>query len=175
MLETPRLLLREWRESDIEPFVAMFTDPRVMEFSAFAFSRERAEALVRHVSALLTRDGYGWWVLEVKDSGAFAGTIILQEVPFESHFTPAIEVGWWLAPEHWGNGYATESARAAIELAFKTLGRDEVVAITAPANVRSQAVMKRLGMTCDPAEAFELPMVEEHHPLRTHVLYRLRR
>jgi RimJ/RimL family protein N-acetyltransferase len=99
--------------------------------------------------------------------------IVLQEVPFEAHFTPATEVGWWLPYAQWGNGYATEGARAALDYAFGTLGRSEIVAMTTPVNLRSQRVMQRLGMTRDPADDFENPFVEAGHPLRTHVLYRL--
>jgi ribosomal-protein-alanine N-acetyltransferase len=99
----------------------------------------------------------------------------LREAPFEAHFTPAREVGWRFAPEHWGNGYATEGVRAALEYAFAALGWDEVVAMTAVQNVRSQRLMQRIGMTRDPNGDFDHPKVEAGHPLRRHILYRTRR
>jgi len=101
--------------------------------------------------------------------------IALQDVPFEAHFTPALEVGWRLRHDHWGHGYATEAARAALAFVFSELQRDEVVAMTAAINERSQRVMQRLGMTRDPNGDFEHPAVAEGHPLRPHVLYRIRK
>ena len=94
---------------------------------------------------------------------------------FEAHFTPAVEVGWRLAAEHWSRGYATEAARAALDYGFTTAGLDEIVSFTVPANSRSRAVMERLGMTHDPADDFDHPRIEPGHPLRRHVLYRKRR
>jgi ribosomal-protein-alanine N-acetyltransferase len=174
-IETPRLILRHWRDADIEPWVAMNLDPRVTEF----FTSQYTRALVESAAALRRRElderGYGWWVVEVRGGAPFVGVVCLREVPFEAHFTPAHEVGWRFAPEHWGNGYATEGARGALEHAFGALGWDEVVAMTAVQNVRSQRVMQRLGMTRDPNDDFDPPTVEEGHPLRRHVLYRIRR
>jgi RimJ/RimL family protein N-acetyltransferase len=174
MLETPRLILRPWRDADVEPWVALSADPRVMEHFPRPYERAESEAGLVRIRARMDRDGYGWWPIEVKGGAAFAGVIVLQDIPFEAHFTPAIEVGWWLAHEHWGQGYATEGARAALDFAFGELERSEVVAITTPVNVRSQRVMQRLGMTRDPADDFEHPGIEAGHPLRMHVLYRIR-
>jgi ribosomal-protein-alanine N-acetyltransferase len=173
VLETPRLLLREWRDSDVEEWVAMSADPRVMEHFPSTYERAQSEASAARVRAALARNGYGWWAIDVKGGAAFAGVIVLQDIPFEAHFTPAIEVGWWLPYEHWGHGYATEGARAALDFAFGVLRRPEVVAITTPVNVRSQRVMQRLGMTRDLNGDFEHPHIEAGHPLRTHVLYRI--
>jgi RimJ/RimL family protein N-acetyltransferase len=145
-----------------------------MEFFPSTIERARSEPMAHQMRTLLERDGYGWWPIDVKGGAAFAGVILLQEIPFEAHFTPAMEVGWWLAFEQWGHGYATEGARAALGFAFGELHRAEIVAITTPANVRSQRVMQRLGMTRDPNEDFENPRVPAGHPLRTHVLYRVR-
>ncbi|HEY5348487.1 MAG TPA: GNAT family N-acetyltransferase [Candidatus Lustribacter sp.] len=174
MLETPRLLLRPWRDSDVAAWVAMSADPRVMEFFPATLERAQAELMVHGLRTRLERDGYGWWALEVKGGAAFAGAIVLQDIPFEAHFTPATEVGWWLARQHWGHGYATEGARAALDFAFGELRRSEVIAITTPANVRSRRVMERLGMTHDPVDDFEHPGIRVGNPLRRHVLYRLR-
>jgi ribosomal-protein-alanine N-acetyltransferase len=174
-IETPRLLLRHWRDADIEPWVAMNLDPRVTEFFSSTYTRESAELTASLRRRELDELGYGWWVVEVRGAAPFAGVVCLREVPFEAHFTPAREVGWRFAPEHWGNGYATESARGALAHAFAGLGWDEVVAMTAVLNVRSQRVMQRLGMTRDPNDDFDHPKVEEGSPLRRHILYRMRR
>jgi ribosomal-protein-alanine N-acetyltransferase len=172
-IETPRLLLRHWKDSDIEPWMAMNADPRVTEFFSSTYTRAISEAAAMLRRRELDELGYGWWVVEVRGGAPFAGVVVLGEVPFEAHFTPAREVGWRFAPEHWGNGYATEGARGALEHAFAALGWHEVVAMTAVQNLRSQRVMRRLGMTRDPADDFEHPKVEEGHPLRRHVLYRI--
>jgi RimJ/RimL family protein N-acetyltransferase len=174
-IETPRLLLRPWRDSDREPWATMWTDPRVTEFLGSPRERGNAIALADRVAERLLEDGYGWWVVEVKDAATFAGTVILQDVPFEAHFTPATEVGWHFAPEHWGNGYATEGARAAIAFAFDELDRAEVVALTAKINLRSQRVMRRLGMTYDAVDDFDHPRLAADSPLRPCVLYRTQR
>ena len=130
LLETPRLILRQWRDSDVEAWVAMSADPRVMEFFPAIPVRSDAEATASRLRARLESDGFGWWALEVKGGPSFGGVICLQRVPFEAHFTPAVEVGWRLAYESWGQGYATEGARAALAFAFEELKVEEVVAMT---------------------------------------------
>lgn len=153
----------------------MNADERVMEFFPSTYERAEAEAIAMRLRDMLERDGYGWWALEVKGGPAFAGVIALQNVPFHAHFTPAIEVGWRLAYGQWGKGYATEAARAVLDYAFGKLGRDEVVAMTAALNKRSQRVMERLGMVRDPDGDFEHPRVKPGHRIRPHVLYRIAR
>ena len=124
-------------------------------------------------------DGFGLWALERRDNGEFIGFTGLAWVPWSAHFTPAIEVGWRLAPKAWGHGYATEAAREAVRFGFEDAGLDEIVSFTVPANVRSRAVMERLGMTHDPVDDFvddfDHPRLAVGHPLRRHVLYRLDR
>ena len=147
---------------------------RVTEFFSTTYTRDFALSTAAARRRELDELGYGWWVVEVREVAAFAGVICLREVPFEAHFTPAREIGWRLAPAYWGNGYATEGARAALTFGFDDLKWDEIVAMTAVPNVRSRRVMQRLGMTRDPKDDFEHPKVEEGHPLRRHVLYRIR-
>jgi ribosomal-protein-alanine N-acetyltransferase len=173
-LRTDRLLLRHWRESDRAPFAALNADPEVMLHFPAPMSREESDALVDVIAAGMERDGWGWWALEVRDTGAFIGFTGLKAVTFEAHFTPAVEIGWRLAREAWGYGYATEAARAAARFGFENLGLDEIVSFTAVANAPSRAVMERLGMTHDPGGDFDHPRVPEGSPLRRHVLYRLR-
>jgi RimJ/RimL family protein N-acetyltransferase len=173
-IETPRLVLRDWRDADVEAWVRMNADPRVTEFFGRTYTREFSEASAAAIRAQLRHNGYGWWVVEVRGGPSFAGAIALQEVPFQAPFTPANEIGWRFSVESWGRGYATEGARAALEFAFNTLNWHEVVAFTAASNVRSRRVMERLGMTHDPAEDFDHPKIEPGHPVRRHVLYRIK-
>jgi RimJ/RimL family protein N-acetyltransferase len=174
-IETPRLILRDWRDADVELWVAMNADPRVTEFFARGYTRELSEAAALAMRHALDENGYGWWAVEIRGGAPFAGVIALQEVPFRASFTPAYEIGWRFSFENWGCGYATEGARAALGFAFSHLGWEEVVAFTAASNLRSRRVMERLGMTHDPSDDFELPKIEPGHPLRRHVLYRARR
>ncbi len=175
IIETPRLLLRGWRDEDVEPWVAMNADPRVTEFFARSYTRALSEAALQTMREKLDRNGFGWWAVESRGSAQFAGVIALQDVPFQAPFTPAWEIGWRFPFENWGRGYATEGARAALNFAFNVLHWDEVVAFTAVSNVRSRRVMRRLGMTHDPADDFDHPKIEPGHPLRRHVLYRIRK
>ena len=160
VIETPRLLLRHWRDSDIEPWVAMNADPRVTEFFSTTYTRAIAESTAAVRRRELDELGHGWWVVEVRGGAPFTGVIALRDVPFQAHFTPAWEVGWRFAPEFWGNGYATEGARAALDFGFERLALPEIVAMTAVANLRSQRVMQRLGMTHDPADDFDHPKMK---------------
>jgi RimJ/RimL family protein N-acetyltransferase len=174
-LETARLLLRDWRDEDVEPYVQMNADSRVTEFFAQPYSRERSEANAKTIRASLAADGYGWWAVEIRGGAPFAGLIALTAVPFRAPFTPAKEIGWRFASKYWGRGYATEAARAALDFAFRELDWREVVAFTAVPNVRSRRVMERLGMTHDSRDDFDHPRIEPDHPLLRHVLYRIKR
>ncbi|GAA2382654.1 GNAT family N-acetyltransferase [Nonomuraea africana] len=172
-METDRLIMRRWRESDLAPFAAMNADPEVMEHFPATLSRAESDALVDRIERGFDEHGYGLWALEVRSTGAFIGFTGLALQTFEAAFTPAVEVGWRLARPAWGHGYAIEAARAAVGHGFGAAGLGEIVSMTAMTNVRSQAVMRRLGMTRDPADDFDHPRVPAGSPLRRHVLYRL--
>jgi RimJ/RimL family protein N-acetyltransferase len=174
-VHTPRLILREWRDADVDAFGAMFDDPPVMEFLLPAQDRAAIEAIVGRVRAHFAQHGFGWWAAELKATGRFIGFIGLSHVPFEAHFTPAVEIGWRLACAYWGKGYATEGAKAALEAGFTRLGLQEIVSFTVPANRRSWHVMQRIGMTHDAADDFDHPRLAEGDPLRRHVLHRISR
>jgi len=174
-IETPRLILRQWRDADLDAWAEMNADPRVMEFFPALYDRARAEGTAASMREEIERDGYGFWAVEIKATGAFAGMIGLNEITYDIPVHPKREVGWRLAFDAWGHGYATEGARAALQFAFGKLGWPEVVAFTAAINERSQRVMDRLGMTRDPAADFDHPRVEPSSPLRPHVLYRVKR
>jgi ribosomal-protein-alanine N-acetyltransferase len=173
-LHTPRLVLRSWRDADDDAFAAMFSDPAVMEFLPAA-SRAEIDAFIQRIKAHFAEHGFGWWAVEVPGVAPFIGYVGLTVPRFDAHFMPAVEVGWRLASAHWGQGYATEGARAALEFGFTQLGLDEIVSFTVPANTRSLRVMERIGMIHDPAEDFDHPRLPAGHPLRRHVLYRLGR
>ena len=172
---TPHLLLRPWRDEDLAPFAALNADPRVMEHFPGTLDRDASDALAAEIRAELERSGFGLWAVEVPRVAPFIGFVGLSEPDFDAPFTPCVEIGWRLAFAHWGKGYATEAARAAVAHAFGPLRLEELVSFTAPANLRSRAVMERLGMTRSPADDFDHPKLPDGHPLRRHVLYRLRR
>ena len=174
-IQTPRLLLRPWRDADLAPFAAMNADPVVMEFFPRPLDRAESDAAVARIRDHFAARGFGLWAVEVPDVADFIGFVGLAVPRFEAHFTPCVEIGWRLAREHWGRGYATEAARAALGFGFEELALDEIVSFTAPANVRSRAVMERIGMTRSPEDDFDHPTLPEGHPLRRHVLYRARR
>lgn len=174
-LVTPRLRLRSWTDDDLEPMVAICTDPEVMRFFPRPNTRDEVVALLDRQRRRLAAGEPGLFAAERLEDGRLLGFVGLARPSFEAPFTPCVEVGWRLGRDAWGHGYATEAARAAVEHGFTTLGLDELVSFTSVGHDRSRAVMRRLGMHHDPADDFDHPRLAEGHPLRRHVLYRLRR
>jgi RimJ/RimL family protein N-acetyltransferase len=174
-LATERLLLRPWRETDKSPFAALNNDPRVYATLAGPMLRNDSDALADRITAHIDAHGWGLWAVEVPDVADFIGFVGLSLPRFEAHFTPCVEIGWRLAFEHWGHGYATEAARAVLRFGFETLQLGEIVSFTTTSNTRSRAVMARLGFAHDARDDFDHPMLAAGHPLRRHVLYRKRR
>ncbi len=174
-LRTPRLILRPWQASDRDGLWRMQSDPRTMEFLLPVPDRAASDAVADRAEAHFARHGFGLWVVEVPGVTDFAGYAGLVHVPFDAAFTPAVELGWRFDPAWWGHGYATEAAQAATAHGFEALGLTELVALTVPANLRSQAVMRRLGMTRVADGDFEHPAVPQGHWLRPHVLHRISR
>jgi ribosomal-protein-alanine N-acetyltransferase len=175
VLHTERLLLRGWRPEDREPFAALNADPRVMEHMPALLPRAQSDALARHSEQHFATHGFGPWAVEVPGVAPFIGFVGLVVPAFEAHFTPCVEIGWRLSAGHWGHGYATEAALASARHAFDTVGLEQLVSFTAQQNLRSQAVMRRIGMTHDAADDFDHPRLPPGHRLRRHVLYRLTR
>ncbi|MEU4643641.1 GNAT family N-acetyltransferase [Micromonospora sp. NPDC023814] len=169
-IRTERLLLRSWRDSDLAPWAAMNADPEVREHLGPLLSAEQAAASARSFQAAIDTLGYGFWAVEVRDGGRFIGFAGLDRVD-DGLPVSGVEAGWRLARSAWGHGYATEAARAVLRYGFDTVGLPEILAITTATNGRSQAVMRRLGMTTDPADDFDDPDVESG-PLRRLVVYR---
>jgi RimJ/RimL family protein N-acetyltransferase len=174
-LTTERLCLRAWRESDRAPFAALNADPAVMQFFVAPFTREQSDALIERIEAHVRDHGFGLWAVELRAELRFLGFVGLAATAFPAPFTPCVEIGWRLARDAWGRGYASEAARAALRFGFETLAPDEIVAYTVPANLRSRHVMDRIGMQRDEHGDFDHPGVPDGHPLRRHLLYRLSR
>ena len=168
-ITTERLIMRGWREADLASWAAMNADPEVRRYVGPLLTFEQAAALALNYQDDLDRYGFGFWAVEIRTSGEFIGFTGLSTVDEEMPF--GVEVGWRLARPAWRHGYATEAGLAALRYGFGTIGLREVVAVTMARNVRSQAVMRRIGMTTDPAEDFDDPDVDEV-PLRRHVVYR---
>ena len=173
-LETARLALRDWHAADRAPFAAMTADPLVMEFFPKTLSATESDALVDVFQAELERTGHCPWAVEELSTGIFIGFVGLNPAD-DTLGWPAVEVGWRLAAEHWGHGYATEAARAALAFGFDTLGLEEIVSLTSVGNLKSRRVMEKIGMTYDPADDFENQRLPEGSPLRPHALYRIGR
>jgi RimJ/RimL family protein N-acetyltransferase len=171
-LVTTRLLLRQWRRSDRAPFAELNGDARVMEHFPSRLTREQSDAMADRCEALIRKRGWGLWAVELKTSGSFIGFVGLHIPSAELPFSPCTEVSWRLAFDHWGHGYATEAARAALGVAFEVLGLEEIVSFTAVENFRSRAVMERLEM--EESGVFAHPSVPVGSRLREHCLYRVR-
>ena len=172
-MRTERLVMRRWRAGDREPFAVMNADPQVMAHFPAVLDRSASDAFVDRIEAGFEADGFGLWALELLDTGEFIGFTGLSVARFRARFTPAVEVGWRLSRQAWGQGLATEAGRQALRVGFEQFGLPEIVSFTASGNAASRAVMRRLGMSHDPAGDFEHPALAPGHPLRDHVLYRL--
>lgn len=169
------MLLRQWRDDDREPFAALNADPEVMEHFPGVLSRADSDSLVDRIVAGMSERCWGLWAAEITATGTFAGFVGLNPTTFDVPFTPAVEIGWRLARAHWGQGVATEAARAVLDYAFGPLDLDEIVSFTSTTNLRSQHVMQKIGMHHDPADDFDHPGLPEGNYLRRHVLYRIGR
>ena len=172
-IRTDRLLLRRWRDEDLVPFAELNSDPEVMTYMPALLDRPESDALATRIREQFDHRGFGLWAVEVPEVAPFIGYVGLSVPRFTAAFTPCVEVGWRLARAHWGQGYATEAARASVTFGFDHVGLEEIVSFTVPANSRSIAVMKRIGMRRDPADDFDHPSLPASHPLRRRVLYRL--
>ncbi len=175
MITTPRLRLRPWKPEDLDPFARMCADPRVMEYFESTQTRADVEASLQRMADSVRKNGFSFWAAELIATREFIGFIGLHVPTYPLPFSPCTEIGWRLAYEHWGKGYAQEGARASLDYGFRELGLPEIVALTAVGNQRSRHVMERIGMKYDPSADFDHPKVPEGHPVRRHVLYRIQR
>lgn len=172
-LESKRLILRHWRDADLEPFAELNQDPAVMEFFPKKLSTTETKEMMDRISGLMKESEFGLWAVELKNSGEFLGFIGMMVPTFKAHFTPCVEIGWRLKKSAWGRGYASEGAKRVLQYAFEELKMSEVVSLTCVLNQRSWKVMERIGMTRSPVDDFEHPRLAEGHWLRQHVLYRM--
>ena len=177
MIKTERLILRPWQAHDLEPFAKLNADPRVREYFPGLLSRKESDHFVKLMSDHINTWDWGLWATSLIETDEFIGFIGLQHVNFQAHFTqtPAVEIGWRLAFNYWGKGYATEGALAALRYGFDTLNLQEIVSLTPVQNQRSRHVMEKIGMHHDIKDDFNHPKLSDDHPLKRHVLYRLKK
>ena len=172
MIETERLILRQWIESDLGPFAELNASPEVCAFLSKTLIRSESDAFARSIADHFKKHGFGLYAVELRAAGAFIGFTGLSVPNFPAHFMPAIEIGWRLAREYWGHGYVSEAAQAVLAHGFDRLGLNEIVSFTVPANSRSRKVMGRIGLRHDAKDDFDHPNYPDGHRLRRHVLYR---
>ena len=171
-LQTSRLILRNWKQNDIEPFAILNSDPRVCEFLPNVLSQEETLTSVMKIQSHFKKHAFGLFAVELISTKTFIGFVGLKYFSFDSHFTPSVELAWRLSWENWGQGLATEAAQKVTQYGFETLGLPEILAITAKNNQGSRRVMEKLGMFTNEDENFLHPQLEYSHPLAEHVLYR---
>ena len=174
IIRTNRLILRPWKEEDLESFATLNADSRVMEYFPSTLTKKESDERAHSWKPKIEARGWGLWAVSAPGVADFIGFIGLEHVDFQAHFTPAVEIGWRLAFDYWGKGYATEGALAALQYGFEKLHLQEIVSFTAVQNMRSRRVMERIGMHHDPNDDFDHPKLAEGHWLRRHVLYRLK-
>ncbi len=174
MIETKRLILREWQQEDLLPFFHMNNDPEVMKYFPSALIQQKSDEYAEEIQRRISINDWGFWAVELKGDRSFIGFVGLNQPGIDLPFTPCVEVGWRLTRNAWGKGYASEAAKKSLEFAFGELGLHEVVSFTPVINSRSQAVMKRIGMK-NTGENFLHPSVQRESPLAEHVLYKISR
>lgn len=175
IIETNRLILRTWADTDAQAYFDMNQDPKVIEYFLGALAPEQVNDFIAAKNQQQLERGYTLWAVELKKTGEFIGFIGLNYTDWPAHFTPAVEIGWRLASSYWGQGYATEGAKACLEYGFNKIGLKEIVSFTVPANIRSIHLMERIGMTRNSQDDFAHPKLPENHRLSKHVLYRLKK
>ncbi|MFC1749757.1 GNAT family N-acetyltransferase [Pseudomonadota bacterium] len=171
-LKTERLILRQWKKSDFQPFANMSADPAVMEYYPSTLNVAESNAMASRIKDLLSEHGWGFWAVETLDTSQFIGFVGLNSPSYDLPVTPCVEIGWRLNKASWGKGYATEAANEALKFAFDELDLNEVYSFSSVSNRKSWRVMQRLGMF-DTYKNFEHPIIPEGHALREHVLYKI--
>ena len=171
-LESKRLIIRPWKETDFSAFKAMNSDPLVMEHFPAILSEDESRTLFDEINRRIDQNGFGFWACEVKATGDVIGFVGLNEPTDQFYFSPCIEIGWRLRSQYWRQGYAKEAATAVLKFAFETLKRDKVVAFTATTNKPSESLMQALGMTIMPENFFH-PRLPKDHLLAEHVVYQI--
>ncbi len=173
VLLTRRLRLSDFSASNLPDLARMNADPEVMRHFPATLNPEESVALLQRITEHQRINGYSLFALHLNESDAFVGWCGLMVVPFEAHFTPAVEIGWRLNKIFWGKGLATEAAEAVLRLGFLELGLSEIVSFTVELNQPSIRVMQKIGMQSEPKDVFDHPKLPTNHPLQRHILYRL--
>lgn len=174
-IRTPRLLLRQWKDSDLDAWCAMNADAEVRKFFPSVHTRADAEGEAGRIRAGIAQRGWGMWALEVPGVEAFVGFVGLNAPGFPAPWQPAVEIGWRLKRDAWGHGYATEAAAASLQFAFQQLELPQVIALSVRTNTPSHNVMTRVGMTPWPGMEFDHPRVPADWPLKEHIVHRITR
>lgn len=172
-ISTSRLLLRLWKEGDIDAYYQINQNPDVLEFLPGALTRTEVKNFMARQNQQFVERGFALWAAELKETSDLIGFIGLNYFDYPVHFSPAVEIGWRLSSSFWGKGYATEGARKVIEFGFHQCHLQEIVAFTVPKNIRSQRVMEKIGMVQDMNGDFFHPKLPRKHRLAKHVLYRI--
>lgn len=171
-LRTDRLILRQWKKEDFPAFARMNADPVVMEYYPDTLSEDESNSMAHKLESLISERSWGFWAVETIKENRFIGFVGLHKPTYELPVSPCVEIGWRLAKEYWGSGYATEAAEASLRFAFVNLGLNEVYSFTSVSNKKSRSVMERLNMQ-NTGKNFEHPIIPENHSLREHVLYKI--
>ncbi|MDM1500894.1 GNAT family N-acetyltransferase [Myroides marinus] len=170
-IETDRLIIRQYKDSDLAAFIAMNQDEQVMEFFLKKLTPEESTEAYNRIKNKIDQNGYGFFAVEEKSSGSFIGFVGLLDITFDVDFAPGVEIGWRMLPQFWGKGYATEAATACLAFGRETLGLDKIYSFTTTSNLRSANVMQKIGMKY--VKNFNHPLVPANHPLLEHVLYEI--
>ena len=171
-LQTSRLKLRQWKDSDLIAFAKLNADPEVMQFYPNKLEKDESDNMALKLKDLIAKRGWGFWAIEEIETKKFIGFVGLHEPTYDLPVTPCVEIGWRLAKEYWGNGYATEASNISLDFAFNKLNLDKVYSFTSGENIKSRAVMERIGMV-NINKNFEHPIIPKGHALREHVLYQI--
>jgi len=173
-LQTQRLLLRQWKDEDLGAFAELNCDPIVMEYFPGLSNRAESDSLARRLRTKIENNGWGFWAVEMPGVSKFIGFVGLNKPDYPLPCSPCVEIGWRLASQYWGQGYATEAAQSALRVGFTDLDFTEIVSFTSVLNLRSIKVMERLNMQAS-QEYFDHPSVPQGSPLQKHCLYKLSR
>ncbi len=173
MISSARLTLRNYRPDEKERFAELNADPKVGEWLGGTMSREASDASFDTRRQEIDQHGFGLWAAALKGDDTMIGSVGLRRLPlaWDHPMGGEVEVGWRLFPSAWGAGYASEAAAACVAFGFSQLRLAQIVSFTATTNARSEAVMRRIGMTRDPARDFDHPSRAPGHPLRRHIVY----
>ncbi len=173
IIETERLILRTWKEEDIEPYFLINQDSKVLKYLLGPLTREHIQEVIERMNAQQNERDYTLWAAELKSSKQMIGFIGLNYTDWKSKFTPNVEIGWRLGSQYWGNGYAPEAAKACLDYGFNKINLKEIISFTVPSNAKSLKVMEKIGLKRDFKNNFAHPKLPHDHHLSQHILYRL--